>query len=300
MSGPVFLTGDFCSGSTLMFTLFRNTREFYCLYEPLHARIREYQIWRLRPYEHHFHVDSYFDELRGFRRIPELFDPAWCASNLMLGSDDEAPALKRYLDYLIEEAGRRSDLVAIKENRFAFRLGWIRHNYPDARIVHIQRNCERQWSSVLRRVQSHLGRDDVGQDDPRFNGFRIAEWCDDLAPHFPDLAVDRSATGYERFSKLWARSIEQGHRHADLVISFEDLTRDFDEVWGRIALVAGSDCPASALGHLVIPPERAAATAAERRPVPPLDRLIERAGSRYAGIRVAVGSARRRYLASRT
>jgi hypothetical protein len=295
----VFLTGDYCSGSTLMFTLFRNTGEFYCLYEPLHSLIRQYQIWPLTPYEHHFHVGSYFDELRDFRRIPDLFAPQWAVSELLLEAGDDHPALRRYLDYLIEEAGRRGSRVAIKENRLAFRLGWVRQNYPDARIVHIHRACESQWSSVVRRVQSHLGRDDVGQDDPGFAGFNIAAWCDDLALHFPELTADRSATGFERFSKLWARSMEYGRRHADLAVSFEELTSDFDQTWRRIATCVGSACPAEALAGLVVSPQRSASALARSSGPSALDRAVHRAGRRYADVRVALGAARRRRFGSR-
>lgn len=60
MSTLVFVTGDFCSGSTLMFTLFRKTGLYYCLYEPLHERLPEYVISQPRPcdHDHHFFVDS--------------------------------------------------------------------------------------------------------------------------------------------------------------------------------------------------------------------------------------------------
>src|SRR2546428_650193 len=79
MSKVFFITGDFCSGTTLLFTLFRKTGEYYSLYEPLHSLLRENLIWPLRAYEHHFFVDDYFAEkavqglIEGevFSRFPE-------------------------------------------------------------------------------------------------------------------------------------------------------------------------------------------------------------------------------------
>src|SRR5690242_4666280 len=89
MSNIVFLTGDFCSGSTLLFTLFRETGHYHCLYEPLHPRLREYLIWPLRTYEHHFFVRDYFNEFRGFDQIDKYFDPSWATHDLYLEAGSE-------------------------------------------------------------------------------------------------------------------------------------------------------------------------------------------------------------------
>jgi hypothetical protein len=86
MDNLVFVTGDFCSGSTLLFTLFRKTKVYYSLYEPLHEELPEYVIWRPRPgdYDHHFFVDDYYGEMKGFKRIPDLHSPRWGHSGLYL------------------------------------------------------------------------------------------------------------------------------------------------------------------------------------------------------------------------
>ena len=75
MSDVLFITGDFSSGTTLLFTLFRKTGEYYSLYEPLRSLLRENLIWPLRAYEHHFFVDDYFAEYEGFNKIKPLFNP---------------------------------------------------------------------------------------------------------------------------------------------------------------------------------------------------------------------------------
>src|SRR5262249_36166692 len=104
MSNLVFLSGDFCSGSTLLFTLFRATGKYHCLYEPLHPRLREYLIWPFRAYEHHYFVKDYFNEFAGFNRIDDLFNPAWAQSNLYLTAESRADDLYRFLSYLIGTA----------------------------------------------------------------------------------------------------------------------------------------------------------------------------------------------------
>ena len=72
MSNLVIVTGDYCSGTTLLFTLFRKTGKFCCLYEPLHEKLPEYLIYGLRPsaHDHHFFVDGYFDEFRRRTDVP--------------------------------------------------------------------------------------------------------------------------------------------------------------------------------------------------------------------------------------
>ena len=234
MSNLVFTTGGFSSGSTLLFTLMRKTGEYHCLYEPLHERLREHLHAGLRVYEHHYHVDNYFAEYRGFTEIDRLLDPRFGSSRLALSVGDEDPELYRYLSYLIGSGFARRPKVLLKFNRASFRLGWLRAAFPKAKVVHIYRDCESQWNSTVRRTQVYLGRKDVGQEGVAFNGMNIATWCDDLAATYPELDAARSQTGYERFSTLWALSLRESTRHADLTVRFEDLTQDYESVCGRI------------------------------------------------------------------
>ncbi len=159
MSNLVFVTGDFCSGSTAVFTLFRKTGYYYCLYEPLHEKLPEYLLYDLRPEstDNHFFVDSYYREFRGFKHARELFNPRWGNSGLRIAPDAEADDLYRYITYMIGAGFGRAPRVMFKENRLAFRLGWIRAKFPSAKIVHIYRPKEDQWKSVVRRVQGHKG-----------------------------------------------------------------------------------------------------------------------------------------------
>ncbi len=133
MSNLVFVTGDFCSGSTAVFTLFRKTGQYYCLYEPLHDKLREYLLYDLRPEstDNHFFVDSYYREFRGFKHARSLFNPKWGTTQLRIPPEAEADDLYRYLNYVIGSAFGRAPRVMFKENRLAFRLGWIRAKFPE-------------------------------------------------------------------------------------------------------------------------------------------------------------------------
>lgn len=292
----VFLTGDFCSGSTLLFTLFRHAQErYHTLYEPMHEQLLHWLAWPLRPYENHFNLGNYTTEYRGFDRIGHLFDPAWGASRLAAGPDDDDGDLYRYLSYLIGTAFGRSSHVALKENRFTFRMAWLRARFPAAKVVHVYRDRDQQWRSMLRRVQAHVGREDIGQDSPDFRGFNIAPWCDDLAPIYPELARENFGDGYSRFCALWQLSKSENQRHADVSLDFAELTDDFDNAWARIAEAVGLTTPASALRPLVVkssakPKPRAAASRARQ--------FLDRGGRRYAEIRVASLARRRARLSN--
>jgi hypothetical protein len=295
MSNLIFVSGDFCSGSTLLFTLFRKTGKYYCLYEPLHELMLEYLYWPLPPDDHHFFVETYHSELKGFDRISSLFDPRWGNSNLFLPPETDAGDLYRYLSYLIGTAFGRANNVMIKENRLSFRLGWLRSRFPNAKVIHIYRKKEDQWKSVLRRVQAGLRREDVGQNDVTFNGFSLHTWCEDLKSTYPELDARNHKTGYERFCKLWDLSFAENRRYADLSIDYWDLIEDFEATCERIwSCIGATGIDAAQLKQFVVAPRNQ-----KRMPSTDLSiaerarRLIYRAGMRYARARVR-SSARHR------
>jgi hypothetical protein len=292
VSTVVFVSGDFSSGTTVLFSVFRATGDFHCFYEPLHEKLPEYLVYPLRPDAgHHVHVEPYFKEFKGLRELPRRFRPDWAVGDLYLGPDDDAPELERYLRYLVEAGLRRSERVLLKENRIAFRLGWLRARFPEARIVHIHRDREAQWASMIRRGQEFLGREDIGQDRPDFAGWNIARYCDDLAPRFPELEASRSSSGYERYSKLWELSLAEQRRNADVSVGLEELIADFDAGCARIGRAIGYTFDVERLRPLVVsPPGRAPAASGLR------DRgleLLDTLGRKYAKGRVALRYAAR-------
>jgi len=300
VSNLVIVSGDFSSGSTLLFTLFRKSGSYYSLYEPLHQKLPEYLIWPLQAYEHHFFVGNYFDEYRGLTEIPRLFSREWGEKNFYLAPEADADELYRYLTYLIGTSFGRSPNVMLKENRLTFRLGWIRAKFPNAKIIHIARDRDSQWNSVVRRVQAFRGREDVGQDDVNFHGFNVAEWCEDLKGIYPELAAENSQTGYERFSKLWELSRAEHLRYADISINYRSLVDDFQRTMGLIGECVGHTFDTQFLEQFVVAPER-------QQPLAPrgtglggrLSLVLDRAGRRYASSRLALGS-RLRATQSRT
>lgn len=291
MSDLVLVSGDFSSGTTALFTVFRQTGDYYCLYEPLHEKLLEYLVYPLRPDEHHDFVEPYFREYRGFRAIPDLFRPAWGVSELVLDATDPAPGFHRYWSYLVGTAFARSERVMLKENRLAFRLGWIKANFPRTKIVHVSRDKEKQWASIVRRGQEWLGREDIGQGSVHFAGFNVAQWCEVMQHRYPELAAERSESGFERFSRLWDICDAEQRRHADISVDHREVVEDFAATAARIGAAIDYEFDIPRLAQFIRAPEaRSTGRPSPReRVLAQLDSL----GRRYAKGRVALRYARR-------
>ncbi len=290
MSNLVFVSGGFSSGTTVLFTLFRRTGDYYCLYEPLHEKLLEYLIYPLRPDVHHRFVKPYYDEYKGFSKIPELFEPQWGNSQLHLAAHERADRQLRYWRYLIETAQGRRGRVMLKDNRLTFRLGWLKANFPNAKIVHIYRDKTKQWNSIVRRGQEYFGREDIGQDSVRFNGFSLDSWCEDLKSVFGELDAGNSSSGYERFSKLWDLSFAEHRKFADISVDLRELTHDFEATCGAIGACVEYDFDVSSLKPYVLASERTPATLGKRTLGDRVRDAVDSVGRRYARARLRIRS----------
>lgn len=254
----------------------------------MHEKLLEYLIYRLRPNEdHHPFVGSYFTEYKGFREIPDLFNPAWGLSGLHLPPTATADDFYRYWSYLIGTAFGRKAKVLVKENRLTFRLGWLKAKFPQAKIIHIYRDKDEQWNSIVRRGQEYFGREDIGQGDVNFAGFSLARWCEDLKGVYPELDAQNFTTGYERFCKLWELSFAEHKRYADISVDLRELTQEWEAACQRIGECIGSEFDAATLKPFVVQPES--------RKLAPIEQsgmkkravdLIDRAGRKYARARL--------------
>lgn len=289
MSNLVFLTGDFNSGSTLLFTLFRQSGEFYCLYEPLHEDLLVHLTWRRRPYKHHFFVGDYFTEYEGFRELPRVHRSEWGVRRLYLPAAAQADDLYRYLSYVTGTAFGRSPRVLLKENRFTFRMEWIRSKFPQAKVVNIWRDRDEQWNSIIARSRAYYGKDDVGQSGTDFNGAQLATWCNDLQDTFPSLRAEESRSGYERFCKLWELSRAENQRHADISVNYRELVQDFEVAFAPIRECVGMEADLRRLKRFVVPPDRQEPLSARQALPDRLAILVDRAGAKQARLRLWLG-----------
>lgn len=220
----IFVTSRFRSGSTLLWNLFRQSSECTSFYEPLNERkwfnasARGYQTDNT-----HRGVTNYWQEYTQVSGLDELYDEAWIHSNLYMDERCYAPAMRQFIDSLIEQAPARP---VLQFNRVDFRLPWLKYHYPNAKILHLFRHPREVWCSFLT-DKSLMNKDDVQytyQDN-----FYLDVWCRDLAKQFPLLDIRYTPHPYRRFYYLWKLSYLMGQKWADINVSFEDLVLDSEQ-----------------------------------------------------------------------
>jgi hypothetical protein len=151
----VFLHSGWRTGSTYIWNQFRRQPGTLAYYEPLHERLDRPGEDLTRVHwdaetSHHPALDApYFSEYRPLiedGRIG-LFQPEFSYRRFFLSAEDQEPALRRYLQMLIEHAGERNRKAVLGFSRSLGRVGWLKQNF-DAVHLRISRNPRRQWASI--------------------------------------------------------------------------------------------------------------------------------------------------------
>lgn len=220
----IILTGRFRSGSTLLWNLFRHVDGVTAYYEPFNER-RWFDPGRRgdRMDGTHRGVEDYWREYAGLDPATLPFRGDWARRNLYMDAESWDPAMKRYVEMLVESARGRP---VLKFNRIDFRLPWFRHTFPRARFIHIVRHPRDQWCSSLG-DPDRFGPDggDLADFAPH-DAFYLLRWVRELGYAFPFLRDDQSAHPYRYFYWLWKLSYLFGRKYADVSIRFEDLVED--------------------------------------------------------------------------
>lgn len=216
---PVFITARFRSGSTLLWNFFHQIPEAaVTYYEPLHSKLLMMIQDQIKPQPRHFHVDRYFDDYPPVEDMAAHYNEAFGALRLHLEAEDEHPALKAWIDYLLSAAPADKSAV-FQFNRVDFRLPWLRANFPGIPIVHLYRSPRDQWLSMI-------ADQDPAADDDLADPYLITTWARDLAQHFPMLTEQGVRHPYQRHYYLWKLSYLAGSRQADISVTYEDILRD--------------------------------------------------------------------------
>ena len=216
----VIIVARFRSGSTLLWNIFRHLDGCTAYFEPFHP---------LRPFDPssraqrvssgHKHVMDYWSEYDGIRGLEAYFDEDWSRHQLLMSHDSWNPDMKRYIEILIEGAPQRP---VLQFNRLDFRLPWIRHHFPGAKVIHLYRHPRDQWCSFIR--DRHNVPDNSDIERFRLHDYYfLQEWVEDLQYHFPFLDWNTVSHPYEIFYYIWKLSYLFGQHYAHHSISFEDL-----------------------------------------------------------------------------
>lgn len=236
LTSPIFVTGRFRAGTTLLWNVLRNARGTTAYYEPFNER-RWFDPAKRgsRVDKTHRGVSSYWDEYDGLADLAPLFRSRWHERNLYMGADASDPAMEAYVRALITHAAARP---VLQFNRIDFRLPWFRARFPDAFIVHLLRNPRDQWCSTLV-DPSAFGSEAPTELFERFDHFYLRLWVDQLRAPFPCLASSDGAHPYRAFYLLWRLSQVFGLSYANLTITLEDLVGQPDEAIQTLLAATG-------------------------------------------------------------
>jgi len=219
-SGAIIVTARFRSGSTLLWNLFRNIDGVTAFYEPFNERRwfdPESRGNRLDGT--HRGISDYWREYDGFEDLGHYYNEDWTCRDLLMNAKFSNPPMKRYIELLIERAPGRA---VLQFNRIDYRLPWIKHNFPYAKIVHLYRNPRDQWCSSLVDTKSFSKDEDMNGFSPH-DHFYLTMWARDLKYQFPFLDERTVAHPYQLFYYIWKLSYLFGLKYAHYSFSFEDL-----------------------------------------------------------------------------
>ncbi len=216
----VFISARFRTGSTLLWNIFRSLEGITSYYEPLNERQWFSPAARgTRTDPTHKNVDDYWREYDGLEELGKWYRLDWIDRNLFMDASFWDPALRRYIEILIERAAGRP---VLQFNRVDFRLPWLRKSFPAARIVHLFRHPRDQWCSTLldpRAFPVSRGMDEYRPHDH----FYLRNWANDLKYQFPFLEETSTEHPYRMFYCIWRLSYAFGKRYSHFSLSFEDL-----------------------------------------------------------------------------
>lgn len=220
VTGPIFISSRFRSGSTLLWRCFRELEDVNAYYEPLNPRKWFDKSTRgSRVDTTHRNVDDYWREYDSLGDAVVPWSDRWTHSDLYMPTTAPGLELRNYIDLLINNAPGK---CVLQFNRVDFRLHWLRTRFPSATVIHLYRNPRDQWLSTFLK-HPPVSKTAVVRDFLACDEFYLLEWVRDLRRWFPLFSEVENLHPYELSYLVWSMSQEFGNRFSDLSVSYEAL-----------------------------------------------------------------------------
>ncbi len=159
---PVFLHGMWRSGTTYIWSRFREAEDVCAYYEPFHHgldRLNPRRIARDTPekaaaFGHPALEKPYFSEYAELLACPrgvKRYHRSFAHDRFLLGGDEAHPPRERYVSLLVEHAEQAGLRPILACNRTVLRLAWLKRRFASYDI-HIDRDPHGVWRSYMQQM----------------------------------------------------------------------------------------------------------------------------------------------------
>ena len=228
MSKIIFLSGRFRSGTSMLWNIFNQLPEYCAYYEPLHPNLISH-IQHVKPKEDHLDIDDYWRNYLHLTELKEHFSNRFGQQDIFLEKHEKWIELEQYIRYLITSAGDKTPVLQF--NRMDLRLSWLKNTFPNATIIHINRNVFPLWVSSRR----HLNNNQDKKNESHPDAYDLMQWSADLSLKFPMLQTVKNRSSYYRHYFIWKLSQLLAKSHADIHLNLE---QDFIQSQSGVDILA--------------------------------------------------------------
>ena len=209
-----------------------NQLEGYCAwYEPLHPELLT-AIKHVPPKDDHVGIKDYWQNYRDNPTFADFYAVEFATRQLYLEPQDDFPALLNYLKHLMVLSGDQTPVLQL--NRADLRLRWLKHHFPQATIIHIERNPLQLYYSQRKHI------DKAHRDDFQYwDAYELLPWCWSLSEQFPVLLDPKHDHAFCGFYWLYRMSQIIGRRVSHVSIQLEADVFESDDYLDKLKQVIG-------------------------------------------------------------
>lgn len=228
-SRAIFITGRFRSGTSFLWQLFDQMSEYCAWYEPIHPQLLA-SIKHTEPKSDHVGIHDYWTAFREHPEFESAYSDQFAFNKLYLEADDDYPELQAYINHLIQLSAPQKPVLQF--NRMDFRLPWLKKNFPQATIIHIERNPIQLYHSQRKHI------DEASKNNADYwDAYELLPWCYALSEVFPFLLNNSSSHAFFRFYALYQLSQLAAKQYVDVSINLDQHIFQSDSFINKLSSV---------------------------------------------------------------